>query len=451
MTTIAERILDAFPSGSYALTGLLRLMDIVETTAVPTAAVECRVQPRLLVNPQFVARHAATPETLLMLIMHELHHVLLGHTTLFPRVTPAHNFAFDAVINGLLCRMFPTDDHTRFFTEFYSAEAFPQCLLRPPPGWPHERAAAPAIASLPAPLRRRAAGLHRALYSEAGATYQEVFEALPRLLADAGLAEATLLGGHDGHAADGGLEHRSPILFDTVRSIVERWPQPPDPIQGRSLADVLNASRIGPRPPPSARAELRKLIWRIAAVRHGGRIRRTHTTATPIQTAVPTLERRSVVLRALGQTPLLHQGTIEARRPAPSGHRVHVYLDVSGSMASVLRSLYGAALDCAHLVHPSIHLFSTRIADVSLAQLRRGAVASTGGTDIACVARHMATHGVRRAVVITDGWVGRAGGRHRRTLANARIGVALLGKKVCRTDLEPVANHIIQIPIEDRP
>ena len=70
-STLSDRILDTFPSGAYALSGLLRLMDIVETTSVPTAAVECRLQPRLLINPQFVAQHAQTPEKLLMLVMHE--------------------------------------------------------------------------------------------------------------------------------------------------------------------------------------------------------------------------------------------------------------------------------------------------------------------------------------------------------------------------------------------
>ena len=49
-SAIAERILDCFPSGSYALSALLRLLDIVETDTVPTAAVECRAQPRLLVD-----------------------------------------------------------------------------------------------------------------------------------------------------------------------------------------------------------------------------------------------------------------------------------------------------------------------------------------------------------------------------------------------------------------
>ena len=130
--SLTERILDAFPSGTYALSGLLRLMDIVESTSVPTAAVECRVQPRLLINPEFVDQHAPSAEKLLMLVMHELHHVLLGHTTLFPRATWVQNFVFDAVINGIVCRMFPTQEHISFFTDFYDANAFPACLLRPP-------------------------------------------------------------------------------------------------------------------------------------------------------------------------------------------------------------------------------------------------------------------------------------------------------------------------------
>ena len=95
MNSIEDQVLDCFPSGSYALSALLRLMDIVECDQVPTAAVECRIQPRLLINPEFVKRHANTPERLLMLVMHELHHVLLGHTTLFRTVTHTDNFVFD--------------------------------------------------------------------------------------------------------------------------------------------------------------------------------------------------------------------------------------------------------------------------------------------------------------------------------------------------------------------
>lgn len=231
--SLAERILDAFPSGSYALSALLRLMDIVECTDVPTAAVECLIQPRLLVNPEFVAKHAHTSEKLLMLVMHELHHVLLGHTTLFPRVTKVQNFVFDAVINGLVCRMFPGADHTTFFTGYYNAESFPQCLLRPPPGWPDKAITAGGITALPEPQRGLVKDVNEALYSPAGATYREVFQALPSLLDEQLIGAIPLLGGHEGDGTSAGqLEHRSPVLFDIVRGIVEQWPQPPDPIRG---------------------------------------------------------------------------------------------------------------------------------------------------------------------------------------------------------------------------
>jgi hypothetical protein len=280
--SLAERILDAFPSGSYSLSALLRLLDIVETDAVPTAAVECRIQPRLLVNPAFVAQHAATPEKLLMLVMHELHHVLLGHTTLFPRATPVQNFVFDAVINGIVCRIFPGAAYVAFFRDYYTEARFPACLLAPPPGWPNGpvRMAA-GLLQLPARLRARADAVHRSLYSASGASYQEVYELLPRLLAEVRVAgargrkpdadgtglvlEVPLLGGHgEDELQEAGLEVRSPILFDVVRDIVEQWPQPPHPIRGRSLADVLRHGTVTARPTPSNRALLRRLIRKVA-------------------------------------------------------------------------------------------------------------------------------------------------------------------------------------------
>ena len=440
--SIAERILDSFPSGSYALAGLLRLMDIVESTDVPTAAVECRAEPRLLVNPQFVARHAPTAEKLLALVMHELHHVLLGHTTLFPRITPVQNFVFDAVINGIVCRMFPGEDHTSFFTDYYDADSFPQCLLRPPPGWPDRARIAGGIHVLPSPQRGRVNEVHTALYSETGATYNEVYRALPRLLSDEAIAAIPLLGGHDNDDAEAGrLEQHSPVLFDIVRALVEQWPQPPDPIRGRSLADVLRDSRVTPRRTPTNRAILRRLIRKVAGFSGAGAIRRIRTEQMEASTPIPSLNRRSLVLAALGAEPLLHAGQVAWRRTVPSGERVHVYLDVSGSMDAVKGPLYGAVLDCEALVERTVHLFSTRVADVSLAELRRGVCKTTGGTDIGCVAAHMAAHRVRRALLVTDGWVGSPRGAHQGTLAAAKLAVAYLGNNCNAKDLATVANH----------
>ena len=445
MTALSDSILDCFPSGSYALSALLRLMDVVESDQVQTAAVECRIQPRLLINPEFVKHHAETPERLLMLVMHELHHVLLGHTTLFPTVTKVQNFVFDCVINALISRMFPQAEHTSFLTNYYAEDRFPECLMRPTTSWKGGavKRLPKGILALPEASRVPVVEVYRSLYSECGATYQEVYDILPRLVDECTVGSIPLLGGHgeDG-ATKGLLDKRSPILFDIVRGIVEQWPQPPDPIRGRSLADVLNEENVAARQLPGNRTILRALIRKVANRLAGGTVRETQLTPVPSPSPIPVFDRKSAVLRALGAEPLLYSHTIPIRRRAPTGERVHIYVDVSGSMDNVKDALYGAILDCREWVHPKVHLFSTKVADVSLEDVRKGVVLSTGGTSIACVAKHMADNDVRRACIVTDGWVGRPRGRHRKTLSKARLAVAYAGYSFNTSDLSKVANHV---------
>ena len=452
-STLSDRILDTFPSGAYALSGLLRLMDIVETTSVPTAAVECRLQPRLLINPQFVARHAQTPEKLLMLVMHELHHVLLGHTTLFPRLTPEQNFVFDAVINGIVCRMFPRAEYTAFFSDYYQAGSFPQCLLRPPPLWPEKTASQALSSQVPEGMQpeqwKHICEVHQALYSDTGASYKEVFDLLPCMLKGQVLGDIPLIGGHEEGDPAGQLEQKSPVLFEIVRELVEQWPQPPDPIKGRSLADVLQSINVNAKKVPSNRAILRKLICKVAATQGYGHIPRRELQGFETLTPIPVLSRRSAVQHALGSPTLLYPGVVPWVRRRFSGQRVHVYIDVSGSMSGILRPLYGAVLDCEDLVFPSVHLFSTQVTNITPKQLRAGVCKSTGGTDIACVAGHMAAHKVRRALLITDGWVGQPRGSHLKTLSEARLAVAYLGENTNHGDLQAVTNHSAQLTLGD--
>ena len=68
---------------------------------------------------------------LFMLVMHELYHVILGHTTLFPHATEVRNIVFDAVINAILCSLFPKPEFTSFFTDYNPSDKMPFALLRP--------------------------------------------------------------------------------------------------------------------------------------------------------------------------------------------------------------------------------------------------------------------------------------------------------------------------------
>lgn len=158
---------------------------------------------------------------------------------------------FDAVVNAFLCHMFPDDAYVSLLTTLYDGRRFPECFLRPAPGWKPNCAPAP----LPEALVRapsRLGELHRALYSAQGVTYGELRDSLaeaipPELVVFVvvpGPGEEELpqdrlhgdrlvvspignefLGDHrdeDEEASSAGdLEHRSPVLFEVVREIVE--------------------------------------------------------------------------------------------------------------------------------------------------------------------------------------------------------------------------------------
>ncbi|MBT5873337.1 MAG: hypothetical protein HOH43_07940, partial [Candidatus Latescibacteria bacterium] len=386
---------------------------------------------------------ANTSERLLVLVMHELHHVLLGHTTLFETVTNTDNFVFDCVINALVSRMFPDREHISFLTEFYSDKKYPECLLRPPSLWNGR-----TVEKLPSAIRylpkgrQMAAEVYRGLYSETGVTYEEIYEILPRLIARVALSGIPLLGGHSkGGSNHGNIETRSPVLFDVVRSIVEEWPQPPDPISGRSLADILRQDTLSTRSIAGNRAVLRALLRKVGGRGTNGQTRRVGNLQIAVPTPVPVIDRRTTVLRALGSEPLFYNGSTEVRRRTPSGDRVHVYVDVSGSMDGIKDAIYGAVNDCREWVHPSVHLFSNSIAEVTRDEIRKGIVRTTGGTDISCIAEHMKNNKVRRACIITDGWVGEPRGGHFATLTKSRLGVAYAGNSINTNDLSGVANH----------
>ncbi len=101
---------------------------------------------------------------------------------------------------------------------------------------------------------------------------------------------------------------------------------------------------------------------------------------------------------------------------------------------------------CKEFVHPRIHLFSTEGADITLDELRRGVCRTTGGTDISCVAKHMRENRVRRAAVITDGYVGKPAGQNHETLTKAKLGIALTPGGSTRADLEEVADWLVELP-----
>lgn len=426
---LAQRIWGAFPVSQPAFAKLLGLLDIEVTERVPTAAVSLGTNSRLLINPIFADRYCRSDEALVMLVLHELWHVVLGHTRLYNRMTPAQNWAFDAVINAQLCRLYPDAVHTRLFRELYDHDRLPGALLRPPEGW-----GTSATTWLPG----RAGEVHRMLYSDSSASTEELFRLLPTLEFDiAGIGG--LLGSHGDEAEDA----IAPEVLKEIRGIVAEWPMV-EKRSGRDLGGEAERQRItlGERRENAVRI-LRRALMRLAGLSDGsGRLK---PDAGSTESLLPYGRDRKAWLREdWGDSVPLHRAALPARTLTRRG-RVQVYLDVSGSMDGVIRPLYAALASLAPWLAPEVQLFSTTVTGIPIARLRKGDLATTWGTDIRCVTEHMLQNRVERALVVTDGWVGNIPAEHASALRKrvVRVEVAVtsggdpgfaqaLGSRVCQ-------------------
>ncbi len=433
---LSVRIEEALALAPERIRKTFELFEIVETHDVETAAIGGDCQPVLEINPTWVAEHARTREKLLMLLLHEALHVLLGHTRLFPLVGPVDNVVLDAVINAMLSRLYADDSCTSLFTDFYDDGKFPECFLRPATHWtPGDLGGIPV--ALRADERRNAARVHKALYSEKSVPTADLYRVIPHVRIE------VLLGNHgsgtgigpEGKTAGGRTADRqkrdgrapSPQVRQIVGEI-GRTLAGQAGARGAGLADLLQQLQVEPVSP--VRSDRDALIRILRSLGRTGLVpslssRRPGNDLVKVQTALPSADRRTIVLRALGTTPLLYASELLASSRPPRTERVHVYLDVSNSLASLRRPLYGAILAAKELVFPVVHLFSTRVEDVTLRELLAGVCKTTGGTSLEEVATHIEKNRVRRALVVTDGLVGTISGRAKSVLSKIRLGVAL--------------------------
>lgn len=444
---IVARILDVVPPRSFELATFFSLFRVRFSDAVETACVTCGNAPELLLNKAFVETHCRTGEHLFMLVMHELYHVILGHTTLFPHATEVRNLVFDAVINAILCTLFPQPAFMSFFTNYYPADKMPFALLRPKgAGTPPE-----------------AEDALRLLYggSDTG-TYQDVFEALIGsgcLLAivppvGRGVSEGdldlgdlsedgngggkpVLLGSHgQGKADDGDM---SSGMKDLLHEIISKWPSPDRPLAGRDLGAAERPHDFDTASDPAAalRRGLRRLMRRAAlpGLREMRR-RAVHEVVCEADTFLPegrdrTHAAREAVLGVGGA--LVYRSSLRARHPVMSDNRqAYVYFDVSGSVADQVPSVAQALLPYCRKGLCTVHVFSTVVRPASAHDLAARKFSSTGGTDIDCVLRHALGLPPRRrpraVVVVTDGFTGcpNAGLAARFRAAGMRLFVGLV-------------------------
>jgi hypothetical protein len=444
---LRERIFNVLPAASYQMEKLFGLLDIEFSDRTATACVECRATPRLLLNRQFVTEHCREDGDLFLLILHELHHVILGHTRLFPRLTPLDNIVFDAVINSMLARTVGRTVGVGLFTRFYSYDKFPERLLRPPPGWPGSFKA--ALKGLP----EREARAVQLLYGPDGGTitYFDIYELLRQSLGDGVVPDVVLLGNH------GGDKGENPLLTQVVRRIVEGWPPPPFRISGRDEGKESGDYFLSEEQQPGAafqRAFAQALRRCGVNCGRGPALyrRRLGAREQAIETVVPDAhDRRVTALRAFyGHSPLVYRSSLNEIRPRPLRVPVvHLYLDVSGSMSECLPHLTAVCREPLRRGELAIFAFSTVVSEVKGTDLTKVPIRNTGGTDINVVLEHFGhipkQKRPRVILLATDGYVGPARDDLRGVIGRTRV-VAALTHPGHAADLNPWVHQIIQLP-----
>lgn len=457
MRGVAERVDGALKCALGSLRDAFEMFEVVETEEVQTATVTGRAVPVLKINPRFVAEHCPTPQSLAALLMHEALHVVLGHASRGGRTPPLDDVVEDAIINSILCRMRPEPEWTSLFTGLYSEADPVECFLRPAPGFDPPRSASLPAAFAARP-RSRGASLHRSLYGRQGVPESD----LRAYLAEKVKPGLLFLGGH-GEAIDGtesGANGRDEgqarfgeddvgsgrtIAREALASFgaeVEKTAARALPGWGGAVVERVVKTEAMPR------RILADLIRRVGGndVRTDGTSPLRDTGDLEVLGVLPAPDRRSVLWLGAGASPLLFRRRSLEPAHRRSGQSVHLYLDVSGSVESLLGRLYAAVRDVGELVGRDVHLFSTSLQDLSVRDLAKGACRTTGGTSIVPVTRHIRENGVRRAVIVTDGEVGIIGPADRETLEKTILGVALTSGRERDGDLARLATHVVVLP-----
>lgn len=451
-SSILSRLMASMPAATFEMETFARLAGVVITPDVPTAAMECKYRPRLLMNPEFIEKHCKRDEHLFLLVMHELWHVMLAHTSLYPRVTPAQNIAFDAIINAGLSRRFDKPAYRGFFESINPPDQFPHLLLRPPVGWPNNPQYPDDIGPEGTARIMRQLYPPPNLFRPAMPFYDEILDLIREDMRQKGMLVEmpVLLGDHESDDP-----YKSAFLRDAMGRVTKKWPMNVGDFGPPSKGGNLGNWQIDPY---SATQELRRAfssVLRRSLGRDLGEYRRKERLPIPGITGkgvLPNARDRLFHSRKLLNMPTTlwsQSGHYKARVPERKV-RAHVYLDVSGSMSKILPHLIGLLKPYVHNGLANVYQFSTEVEALTLKDLKKGLIKSTGGTQINCVTAHMLEHRdtVKRALILTDGYTGKPHYQDMQKFKedNTKIHVVLPSESPYEFDLRMIATSFTVLP-----
>ena len=376
----------------------------------------------LRVNEDFIAEQVRDANDALFLCAHEAEHVICDHGSIprIPYVPDAVvNLALDVQVNSAILRglLEPTPG---ILGRLYRHDRFPELLLRPPTDIIDRRADIdPEARIFAGRAPRQLAGsinddpLTRARVE---ALLVAHFRALPGLDRPEAMVRAyldgwcqaqearswllrflRLLGRDLHHPGWGGVQ----LLGDHTRrerTRSNRWSRAWGWSRSRHKDDLELQLKATP-------AEIMERFQAAARRALHPWLGDDDAPARVVESSIiPGQGRREQILRAIGITPIVDEH--RSLPPIEPKRMVHLYLDVSGSMARE-RNWYGCLVRVLgdRLAGPA-WVWSTQVEKASREDGLRGRMRTYGGTCIEPVIDHAIEQGFRRVLVLSDGEFG---------------------------------------------
>jgi len=426
---IKQRLYDLLETNSLQLQEFLKLTDIkVVDEGIDTACVTCTSAPTLYLNRKFVEEHCKTNKHLLMLIMHELYHIILGHTFMLKAHNDLDNICFDAVINALLCRNFKDKEYTSFFESLNPSSSFPACLLRP------------LADDTPKDYR----DLLTLLYTSDYATYREIYESLYKkideLIKD-GKCKVTLLGNHTGEPCD------NPFIDDIVNRMSKNWDSDNKNYM-RGFSDEIETEKTNLKKQSDKRyRKLNKLI-KDACYESFNNSVSSEVKIGKVEgvTVIPNYKDRTYFGKSmLSNSPILYKTEYTTRTISESyNNETMIYLDVSGSVQNEIGKFFYLLKKPLRERRCKLYGFSNKVDHITYDNLIKGVYKTTGGTDLDCVFDHYFKNkkNNNKILIITDGYTGLPNNKNLNLIKknNVKIYVGVVNRYIPK-DISKLTKH----------
>jgi len=405
LKTIVVKVLQG---DMYHSSALLNMLKFRFNDDVPTARINLKTRV-CETSPQFIGKHAETPEKVTIVFMHEMYHHILRHGQM------GHlgrgevvEIALDAVINTLLCNVFRRSKFKAFLTDYYPKDQFPSNILRP---------ASKLAGFLNARMYGRLYMRRRDDKGRWGLSAEDVVNWLKNGGGCEG-AEQQMQGGYvviqlpDGRILIGshqGLQQDPLLAEDLIETMKDSVNEALEKMKSAGKgcgfgAELLEELLEG----LEARKNSKMVEAFTRALEQSGLSKIKHA----IKSRFPELNDRSVLPLGFSRRNLaeMAQGFMpvffQTKVPDINQGSVHVYIDTSGSMGDWIKWCYELCVSLDTWLAEPIHLFSNNIGDITVRQLKQGVVLTTGGTDFDCIIKHAIESKYERIIIITDGEAG---------------------------------------------